>query len=354
MFGAAISRRPSAGSWCWALRSGTPTSSKPGPTRGCRRNAVCLTSCLTSQTSSAPGCCCCSVHRPAPTTPCERYRLLNRHRTHGPTTRLFGRHSKSVWGAYHRPRRNRPGRSHRCQLFMADSACSQRSGRPRRRTGRHGWMRSPSSGLACPAQLIVAWRLWSKAQRARSRVCARQRRLKTYKEKAGKRAPAGTLPTKAPGRHNPAMQARANGLTAGSFTRRGLATFTIATAGSAPILTGVATLARRGTRWCMAVSSAERTSIYFRPAGHTARVAAPLAFTPAAQPKRLRPQPRLWAAGRRVRGPWPRLPSHRVAGSPSENRRAGLGARGPRGGRIRWASHPSTMARAHNRTWSAS
>ena len=106
--------------------------------------------------------------------------------------------------------------------------CSQRSGRPRRRIGQHGWMRSPSSGLACPAQLIVAWLLWSKAQRA---VCAKQRRRKTfYKEKAGKRAPAGTLPTKAPGRHSPAMQARANGLTAGSFTRRGLAIFTIATA----------------------------------------------------------------------------------------------------------------------------
>ena len=144
---------------------------------------MCLTSCLASQTSSAPGCCCCSVHRPAPTTPCEHYRLLNRHRTRGPTTKLVGRHSKSVWGAYHRPRRNRPGRSHRCQLFMADPACCQRSGRPRRRTGQHGWMRSPSAGLACPAQLIVAWQLWSKAQRARSPVCAKQRRRKIfYKE----------------------------------------------------------------------------------------------------------------------------------------------------------------------------
>ena len=58
-------------------------------------------------------------------------------------------------------------------------------------------------------------------------------------------------------RNNPAMQARANGLTAGSFTRRGLETFTIgslsrprAVAGSAAILSGLATLTRRGTRVC--------------------------------------------------------------------------------------------------------
>ena len=65
------------------------------------------------------------------------------------------------------------------------------------------------------------------------------------------------------------MQARANGLTAGSFTRRGLATSLSrprAAAGSAAILSGLATLARR----CMAVSSAERTSTHPRPAGHAA------------------------------------------------------------------------------------
>ena len=40
MFGAATSRRPSAGSWCWAHRSGTPTSFKPGLTRDFRKNAL--------------------------------------------------------------------------------------------------------------------------------------------------------------------------------------------------------------------------------------------------------------------------------------------------------------------------
>ena len=53
-------------------------------------------------------------------------------------------------------------------------------------------MRSPSSGHACPAQLIVA--------------C-----LAALEQGA-----EGTIPC-SPGRHNPAMQARANGLTAGSL-----------------------------------------------------------------------------------------------------------------------------------------
>ena len=236
--------------------------------------------------------------------------------------------------------RGRPGRSHRCQLFMADSACSQRSGRPRRRIGQHGWMRSPSSGLACPAQLIVSWLLWSKAQRA---VCAKQRRRKTfYKEKAGKRAPAGTLPTKAPGRHSPAMQARANGLTAGSFTRRGLAIFTIATA-------------------CHRLGPC-----YARKAGHTLVHGCQQCRANQHSPSPRRPCS--WRCGAACVYPC-RLAQTVAAPAPVVGSRSTSTGTMPcrakiverawvrvarKGGRIRWASHPSTMARAHNRTWSAS
>ena len=65
MSGAATSRRPSAGSWCWALRSGTPArraASPPGP-------------------------------------PVHLLPVPNRHCTRGSTTRPFGKHSKNVfWG----------------------------------------------------------------------------------------------------------------------------------------------------------------------------------------------------------------------------------------------------------------
>ena len=242
----------------------TPTPPKPGQTRGCRRNAVCLTSCLTSQTSFQ----CAWLLLLFCASPRANHAL----RTLPPSESSYARaHDQAVWETLQECLGGVPPAEAQ-QVWPLASLPAVHGGlglQSAERTAPAAYW-AASSGLACPAQLIVAWRLWSKAQRARSLVCAKQRRRKTfYKEKAGKRAPAGTLLTKAPGRHNTAMQARANGLTAGSFTRRGLATSLSrprAAAGSAAILSGLATLARR----CMAVSSAERTSTHPRPAGHAA------------------------------------------------------------------------------------
>jgi len=60
----------------------------------------------------------------------------------------------------------------------------------------------------------------------------------------------------------------------GSLTRRGLE----ATACLAASIPGPTTLARRATRRCLAIGSAERACTNFRPAGYAACVAAPLAL----------------------------------------------------------------------------
>ena len=243
MFGAATSRRPSAGSWCWALRSGTPTSSKPGPTRGCRRNAVCLTSCLTSQTSSAPGCCCCSVHRPAPETLQECLGGVS------------PAEAQQAW-----PLASLPAVHGGLGLQAAERTAPAG-------TGQHGWThalpvirsRLPGAADRCLAAL---------EQGAEGTIpCLREAAAaKNLSQREGWEA--------CPGWH-----------AAYEGARRGLATFTIATACCCRLCSyplGPCYARKAGHTLVQAVSSAERTSTHPRPAGHAARVAAPLAFTPAA------------------------------------------------------------------------
>ena len=278
------------------------------------------------------------MHRPAPTTPCELYGLLKRHRTRGPTTRLFGRHSKSVWGAYHRSRQAWP-------LASLPAV--------------HGGLGLQSAERTAPAAYWAAW--MDALPVIRSRLPGAVDRCLAALEQSAEgclreAAAAKNLLQREGWEACPGWHAAYEGARAPQPRDAG--------PGEWPHGWQFHATRTRNLHYRDRVPSS-RALLRSQGGAHAG---AWLSAVPSEPALTLAPQAMQLALRRRLRLPLPLSPN-RCGPSPgcgqqvdeygdhalpSENRRAGLGARGPQGGRIRWASHPSTMARAHNRTWSAS
>ena len=180
---------PPPGSLSWATMFGGATSRRPARDRGLTRGF----SYLTSRTSSAPGCCCCSARRPAPTTPCEHPpsesesapRASARPGHLGDTPRVFGGRATGL-GTAGRATRIAASSSRRARLAV--SGADGPSGILGSMDGRAALpvirSRPPGAVDRCLAAL---------AQGAgRSEAAS----VQPLASRAGKRAPAGMLPTK--------------------------------------------------------------------------------------------------------------------------------------------------------------
>ena len=141
----------------------------------------------------------CSARRPAPATPCEHSSLANRRRTLGDTPRVCGGGTTVLGGGLP------PAEAQQAWPLAPLPAVYggldlQSAERTAPAAHWAAWM-DALPVIRCRLPGAAAWCLEAVEQGAEGT----QRHL--CRQKAGKRASAGTLPTKASGRNNPAMQA---------------------------------------------------------------------------------------------------------------------------------------------------
>ena len=220
---------------------------------------------------------------------------------------------------------------------------------PRCLLGSMGGCTARDRGLRAGFLLSNVFRCWRAGATTCPAPLRRQKHERFCKQTGGMTAPHGAPYCGGHVHPLPKTQGLQIGHMAGRCTRRGYATFTIATACYCqPLLPGSQALLRsqagpQAGAWLAAIPTQPGTTLFAR--RHAAGVTSPPAPTPATLPEHVRPYAWVWRSSRPIWRSRTRVPPHRFA--PNKDRGTCLGACRARGAGSGWPGYPPAVACTH-------